>query len=172
VSAAFIMPAVTAFIADITTMNMRSRAMGYMSAAISTGFIIGPGIGGFLADFGTRIPFFAAATVALISAIVSFLFITEPERYKVAVIEGDASAELKGILNPLYFIAFIIIFITQFGLAAFDSVFSLFVDHKFGFTPKDIAIIITGGGLVGALGQVFLFGPRSEEHTSELQSRF
>src|SRR5690625_7825155 len=54
VSAAFIMPAVTAFIADITTMNMRSRAMGYMSAAISTGFIIGPGIGGFLADFGTR----------------------------------------------------------------------------------------------------------------------
>src|SRR5690625_2298815 len=148
-----------AFIADITTMNMRSRAMGYMSAAISTGFIIGPGIGGFLADFGTRIPFFAAATVALISAIVSFLFLTEPERYKEAVIEGEASAGLKGILNPLYFIAFIIIFITQFGLAAFDSVFSLFVDHKFGFTPKDIAIIITGGGLVGALGQVFLFGP-------------
>lgn len=159
VSAAFIMPAVTAFIADITTMNMRSRAMGYMSAAISTGFIIGPGIGGFLADFGTRIPFFAAATVALISAIVSFLFLTEPERYKEAVIEGEASAGLKGILNPLYFIAFIIIFITQFGLAAFDSIFSLFVDHKFGFTPKDIAIIITGGGLVGALGQVFLFGP-------------
>src|SRR5699024_10082515 len=101
VSAAFIMPAVTAFIADITTMNMRSRAMGYMSAAISTGFIIGPGIGGFLADFGTRIPFFAAATVALISAIASFLFLTEPERYKEAVIEGEASAGLKGILNPL-----------------------------------------------------------------------
>src|SRR5699024_12334765 len=55
VSAAFIMHAVTAFIADITTMNIRTRAMEYMSAAISTGFIIGPGIGGFLADFGTRI---------------------------------------------------------------------------------------------------------------------
>src|SRR5690625_5073730 len=43
VSAAFIMPAVTAFIADITTLETRSKAMGYMSAAISTGFIIGPG---------------------------------------------------------------------------------------------------------------------------------
>src|SRR5699024_7565307 len=43
------------------------------------------------------------------------------------------------------------------GLAAFDSLFSLFVDHKFGFTPKDIAIIITGGGIVGAIAQVFLF---------------
>src|SRR5690625_7976237 len=77
VSAAFIMPAVTAFIADITTMNMRSRAMGYMSAAISTGFIIGPGIGVFLDDFGTRITYLAASSVELISAIVLYLFHTE-----------------------------------------------------------------------------------------------
>src|SRR5699024_5482741 len=139
-------------------MNMRSRAMGYMSAAISTGFIIGPGIGGFLADFGTRIPFFAAATVALISAIASFLFLTEPVRYKEAVFECEASAGLKGILNPLYFIAFILICITLFGLADFDSIFSLFVDHKFGLTSKYIASIITGVRLVGALEQVFFFG--------------
>jgi hypothetical protein len=31
-----------------------SKAMGYVSAAISTGFIIGPGIGGFIADHGVR----------------------------------------------------------------------------------------------------------------------
>ena len=47
VSAAFIMPAVTAFIADITTAETRSKALGYMSASISTGFIVGPGIGVF-----------------------------------------------------------------------------------------------------------------------------
>lgn len=41
VSAAFIMPAVTAYVADITTLKERSKAMGYVSAAISTGFIIG-----------------------------------------------------------------------------------------------------------------------------------
>lgn len=157
VSAAFIMPAVTAFIADITTMETRSRAMGYMSAAISTGFIIGPGIGGFLAEIGTRVPFFAASIVALISAIASLVLLKEPVRYKEAIIESQTTG-LKRIFNPLYFIAFIIIFISQFGLAAFDSLFSLFVDHKFGFTPKDIAIIITGGGLVGAIAQVFLFG--------------
>lgn len=156
VSAAFIMPAVTAFIADITTMETRSRAMGYMSAAISTGFIIGPGIGGFLAEIGTRVPFFAAAGVALISAIVSYIFLKEPERHKQAMIK-EKTTGLKRMFNPLYFIAFIIIFIASFGLAAFDSLFSLFVDHKFGFTPKDIAIIITGGGVVGAIAQVVLF---------------
>jgi MFS transporter, DHA1 family, multidrug resistance protein len=42
ISAAFIMPAVTAYIADITNLDTRSKALGYMSAAISTGFIIGP----------------------------------------------------------------------------------------------------------------------------------
>ena len=80
VSAAFIMPAVTAFIADITTPSERPKALGYMSAAINTGFIIGPGIGGFLAEFGTRAPFFVAAVIAAIAAVISFLFLKEPER--------------------------------------------------------------------------------------------
>lgn len=58
ISAAFIMPAVTAYVADITTTEDRPKAMGYVSAAISTGFIIGPGVGGFIADYGIRMPFF------------------------------------------------------------------------------------------------------------------
>ena len=31
------------------------------------------------------------------------------------------------------------------------------MDHKFAFSPKDIAIVVTGGGLLGALAQLFLF---------------
>ena len=68
VSAAFIMPAVTAFIADITTNATRPKAIGYMSAAISTGFIIGPGIGGFLAEIGTRVPFYSAGVLGAVAA--------------------------------------------------------------------------------------------------------
>ena len=75
ISAAFIMPAVTAYIADITNLKTRPKALGYMSAAISTGFIIGPGIGGFLAEFGTRIPFFFAGALGTIAAILSIIFI-------------------------------------------------------------------------------------------------
>ncbi|MFO1446179.1 MFS transporter [Bacillus sp. Bva_UNVM-123] len=157
VSAAFIMPAVTAFIADITTIDTRSSALGYMSAAISTGFIVGPGIGGFLAEFGSRVPFFFAGILAVFAAILSTILLHEPERNpeneKVAV----QKTGIKRIFAPMYFIAFLIILISQFGLAAFESLFALFVDHKFGFTPKDIAIIIAGGGIVGAIFQVGLF---------------
>lgn len=157
ISAAFIMPAVTAFIADITTMETRSKALGFMSAAISTGFILGPGVGGFLATYGTRVPFFFAGGLALFAAIFSFIALREPERYREAVAEGATKPGLKRIFARHYFIVFIIILILSFGLASFESIFSLFVDHKFGFTPKDIAIIITGGGLVGAVAQVVLF---------------
>ncbi|MDV6378318.1 MFS transporter [Sporosarcina sp. GW1-11] len=157
ISAAFIMPAVTAFIADITTMETRSKALGYMSAAISTGFILGPGIGGFLADFGTRVPFFFAAGLALFAAIFSFIMLREPERYEEVIAEDGSKPGWKRVFASHYFIVFVIIFILSFGLASFESVFSLFVDHKFAFTPKDIAIIITGSGIVGALAQVLLF---------------
>lgn len=160
ISGAFIMPAVTAFIADITTETTRPKALGYMSAAINTGFIIGPGIGGLLTEFGTRTPFFVAATFAIVAVIISFLFLKEPNRKEK---EGELAAEhrsgLKYIFIPMYFFAFLLLFFNSFSLASFESLFSLFVDHKFSFTPTDIAIIITGGGLVGAVAQVLLFDP-------------
>lgn len=160
VSAAFIMPAVTAFIADITTTETRPKALGYMSAAISTGFIIGPGIGGFLAEIGTRVPFYSAGALGVVAAILSILFLSEPERQpemEETSPEMKNKSGLRKVFVPMFFIAFMIILISSFGLAAFESFFSLFVDHKFAFTPADIAIAITGGAIVGALFQVLLF---------------
>ncbi len=157
VSAAFIMPAVTAFIADITTTATRAKALGYMSAAINTGFIIGPGLGGFLAEIGTRVPFYTAGVLGIVAAILSFLLLKEPERQKSDAEEMTGTQGLKRVFLPMYFIAFLLIFVSTFGLSAFESLFSLFVDHKFAFTPKDIAIVITGGAIVGAVAQVGLF---------------
>ncbi|WP_062350252.1 multidrug efflux MFS transporter NorA [Bacillus kwashiorkori] len=158
-SSAFIMPAVTAFIADITTPGQRSKALGYMSAAISTGFIVGPGVGGLLAEFGTRLPFFVAGFLGLLAAVLSFFLLKEPNRSEETktTVQLNFQARMAIVFKPIYFIALILIFITSFGLSAFESLFSLFIDHKFGFSPKDIAIIIMGGGILGAIGQIFLF---------------
>lgn len=161
VSAAFIMPAATAFIADITTLETRPKALGYMSAAISTGFIIGPGIGGFLADIGTRVPFYTAGVLGVLAAILSMLLLSEPQRQEELLTESEMTGKssLGKILMPKFLIAFIVIFVASFGLAAFESFFSLFADHKFAFKPTDIAIAITGGAILGAIFQVALFDP-------------
>lgn len=157
VSGAFIMPAVTAFIADITTLEERSKGMGYMSVAISTGFIIGPGIGGFLAMFGTRFPFYVASLLAIFAAILSLALLKEPQRIEESTCQNEGKVNISAIFEQRYFIALIIIFISSFGLASIESLFSLFVDKKFQFTSKDIAILVTGSGLLGAITQLLLF---------------
>lgn len=168
VSAAFIMPAVTAFIADITTTATRAKALGYMSAAINTGFIIGPGIGGFLAEIGTRVPFYTAGVLGIVAALLSLVLLKEPERQKSDAEEMTGTQGIKRVFIPIYFIPFLLIFVSTFGLSAFESLFSLFVDHKFAFTPKDIAIVITGGAVVGAAAQIGLFD-RLAKHFGEIK---
>lgn len=160
VSGAFIMPAVTAFIADITTNDSRPKALGYMSAAINIGFIIGPGIGGFLAELGTRVPFFAAAVLGAIAAVLSIILLKEPER-QVSNDKAEKATKKQSffgkLMAPIFILPFVLIFMSSFGLAGLESFFSLFVDHKFSFTPKDVAIAITGGAIIGAIFQLLLF---------------
>lgn len=159
ISAAFIMPAVTAFIADITTIKQRPRALGYLSAAINTGFIIGPGIGGFLADIGTRVPFYFAAGLGIFAGIFSIIMLKEPERTVEtnATKEGTGKKGYRKLLTVIYLIPFLIILSSSLGLSTFESMYSLFVDHKFGFTAKDIAMLITVSAILGVIAQVFLF---------------
>lgn len=164
ISAALIMPGVTAYVADITSVEERSKAMGYISAAISTGFIIGPGIGGFIAEYGIRMPFFFAAVIAFVACLLSS-FLLKDSLTKEQLIEISATSkhtnflsDLKKSLNPLYLLAFMIVFVLAFGLSAYENVFSLFSDHKFGFTPKDIATIVTISSIFGVIVQIFMFG--------------
>lgn len=160
-SNAFIVPAVTAFITDITSTNERTKAMGYMSAAINTGFIIGPGIGGFLAEINMRLPFFVAALFGAFSVVFSFLLLKEPSKFGEE--NEQKEMEIKGtehfgqIFQTMYIVAFLIIFISSFGLASFESILSLYVDHKFNFSPKDIAGVVSVSSIIGMIGQVFLF---------------
>ena len=158
---AFIMPAVTAFIVDLTTDQNRARALGYMTAALNFGFIIGPGVGGILAEFSTRLPFFVAAVLGIISAVSAIFLLTEPKRKtEVAAEKTEVKASnFRTILTPVFFIAFLVIFVSTFGMSAFESFFSLYFDRKLGFTPFDIAVAITGGALIGAIAQIIFFEP-------------
>lgn len=159
ISAAFVMPAITAYVADVTDIKQRPRAMGYVSAAINTGFILGPGIGGFLAEINIRVPFFTAALLGFIGAVFSILFLKEPEREQVQSekpIKTEATS-LKILLQPIFFIPFLIIFISSFGLSAYETIYGLFLDRQFQFTAKDIAILLILSGVLGTVFQVFLF---------------
>ncbi|WP_282936853.1 MFS transporter [Paenibacillus sp. RC67] len=165
IGAALIMPAIMAYTADVTTMKERARGMGFINAAITTGFIIGPGIGGFLAAYGTRVPFYAAAVAGVIAAVITIILLPESlaaEKRTASSSEPEIKqsllSQLKNSFREPYFLSLIIVFVMSFGLANYETIFGLFVDHKFGFTPKDIAFIITFGSIAGAVVQLTIFG--------------
>ncbi|MGM0714792.1 MFS transporter [Brevibacillus parabrevis] len=163
ISDAFIMPAVISYIADRTSLEDRARVLGYQAAAISGGFIIGPGLGGFIAELGIRAPFFFAAGFAGIAAVIS-LFVLEESLTKEQMAKNKAQkvsvsfiGEIKKSFRSIYFVPLLIVFVLSFGLAAYEMMFSLFVDAKFGFTAKDIAVIITVGSVFGVVAQIAFF---------------
>ncbi|MEN3967509.1 MFS transporter, partial [Mammaliicoccus sciuri] len=77
ISAAFVMPGVNGMIGDLSTAENRARNFSYMSAVINTGFIIGPGVGGFLAEISHRMPFYFAGVLGIIALLFSIILLKE-----------------------------------------------------------------------------------------------
>lgn len=67
----------TAYIADISTPEKRSQNFGLIGAAFGLGFIIGPVLGGLLGHYGARVPFFAAAGLALLNTAYGYFILPE-----------------------------------------------------------------------------------------------
>ena len=67
----------TAYIADISTPENRSKNFGMIGAAFGLGFIIGPGLGGLLGEFGSRVPFMAAAVLTFLNLIYGYFVLPE-----------------------------------------------------------------------------------------------
>lgn len=161
IGVAFIFPGIMAFTADVTTEDERAKGIGFVSAAMSTGFIIGPGLGGFLAEYGVRVPFYTAAIVVAFAAILTWLVL--PESLKVPNGIAPSPEAKQSLLRQIihsrkatYFFALIVLLILGFGLSNFETVFGLYLDAKHQFGPQDIALIMTIGAIVGVIIQISL----------------
>lgn len=157
VAAALIMPSVTAYVADLTSIVERPRAMGLISAAISGGYIIGPGAGGFIATFGIRVPFYVAAFLAFLGFVLSITVLKEPEKTVKHSPKNKRGTFLDILKNPMFTSLFVIILISSFGLQAFESIYSIMATINFSFTTEEIAMVITVSGILALIFQVFLF---------------
>ena len=158
---AFIVPPMMAFVADITTYENRGRGMGLLGASMSLGFMIGPAIGGFLSKVSLQFPFYIATIAALTAALISIFALPNPAPRSEVEPGGKKKREnlfkqMKRSATTPYFVMLIVMFVFSFGLANFQSTISLYVDHKYGYTPAQIAVIITVGGFVGVIAQTFV----------------
>ncbi|MEQ1498553.1 MAG: TCR/Tet family MFS transporter [Novosphingobium sp.] len=66
-----------AFIADVSPPEKRAANFGLMGMAFGFGFIIGPALGGLLGTVGPRVPFYAAAGLALANVAIGWFVLRE-----------------------------------------------------------------------------------------------
>lgn len=164
-SAAMFVPTSMALAADLTSVKDRAKVIGWLSAAFSGGLILGPGLGGILANISYKFPFWVAGILGIISTVVAVILLPKDsdEQFKSstknpedALLEGGW-AQVKSLLTPVMTMLFLMIFIMAFGLAGFESIYSLYVNEAHHFDLQSIALVLTLNGIISLILQVFLF---------------
>src|SRR2546430_1946456 len=64
-----------AYISDVTEPQHRAKAFGIIGVAFGLGFLVGPAITGFLADFGNQYPILAAAGLSFTSIMATYFLL-------------------------------------------------------------------------------------------------
>jgi DHA1 family multidrug resistance protein-like MFS transporter len=188
------LPTAMAIIGDSTSNEDRGRGMGILGAAMGVGMVIGPGVSGWLVEqfevwgmAGTFspavnaymiernlfIPFFLSAVLSVISLVVVFFSLPEslPQEKRtnttIINISGQFSEMWKAMFGPIGFLLFLA-FLVSFGLTSFESVFSLFAEHRHHYGPREVGTLLTMVGLISAIAQGGLIGPLTKRFGEEI----
>ncbi|MEO7394471.1 MAG: TCR/Tet family MFS transporter [Chitinophagaceae bacterium] len=146
-----------AYIADISTPETRAKNFGMIGAAFGVGFVIGPALGGLLAGWGVRAPFYAAAGLCLINTLYGYFVLPEslskenrrPFQWKKANPFGSLKFLSKtpaiGGLAICYFLIYL-------AAQAVQGNWSFFTIYRFNWTEGMVGISLAVVGLlVGAV---------------------
>lgn len=164
-SAAMFVPTSMALAADLTTARERAKVIGWLSASFSGGLILGPGLGGLLANVSYKFPFWVAGMLGLVSTVAAVMLLPrdDDERFQSTTkhpeqqLLGSTWTQVRKIMTPALIILFLMIFVAAFGLAGFESIYSLYVNEVHHFNLASIALVLTLNGIISLILQVFCF---------------
>ena len=163
-------------IADVSDMKEKARNFGLLGMAFGFGFIIGPFIGGKLADssivgwFNFSTPFFFTALLTLINivlVIVNFKeTIPQKSQVKISFITGFKNLG-KAFTMPSIRTLFFVVFLLAFGFSFFTQFSQVYLIERFQFTESQIGDLFAYIGIWIALTQGVITRPVSRYINSE-----
>lgn len=148
----------TAYIADVSTdETSKAKNFGLIGAAFGLGFVLGPALGGLLATWGIRAPFYAAAVLCLLNCLYGYFLLPEslskdnrrPFDWKRANPFGSLKfltrhPEIGGLA-----LSFFLIYL---GSQAVNGNWNFFTIYRFGWSEKMVGIsLAVVGVLVGGV---------------------
>ncbi len=162
---------VKAIIADTSDQKSRVKNFGMIGMAFGMGFILGPFLGGTLADpnlvwwFSPSTPFWFATLLLLINIIFVHFNIKEtlvtPSHIRITPWTGFINIR-KAFSMPTINVVFISFFLWIFGFSFFTQFFPVYLHDKYGATPSQIGMIFAYMGVWIAFAQGVFVRPFAE----------
>ncbi|WP_209426510.1 MFS transporter [Pararhodobacter sp. SW119] len=153
-----------AYLADISTPEEKAQRFGLVGAAFGVGFVLGPAIGGLLAEFGTRAPFVVASALAAANMAFGAIVLRETlhpqNRRPFRLRRANPFAAFGHIgrfragrrLLAVYFLH-------EFGFFVYPVVWAYFSIARFGWSPGQVGFSLALFGLCFAVVQAGLIRP-------------
>jgi len=143
----------SAYVADISKPEEKAANFGLIGAAFGAGFVLGPMVGGLLAEFGTRAPFYAAAAVAAMNAVLGYMVVKETVTDRMRRPFAWARANPFGALRhvaKLPGIGHLLLIYLFYSVAfyVYPAVWSYFTQERFDWSPQMIGLSL---GLFGIM---------------------
>ncbi|HTO70524.1 MAG TPA: MFS transporter [Myxococcota bacterium] len=145
------MPSLFAYVADVTSAEQRSSAMGLLGAGIGLGVTFGPLLGeATYWLYGLRAPYFVSGAIGLANALLVVAFL--PESTSAASRAAPSRAPWASLLGPLApFLA--ANFLTSTARIAVDATVAFFLQNALAATPVGVGNLLGAMGITGALVQ-------------------
>lgn len=147
-----------AYIADISTPEKRAQNFGLVGAAFGVGFILGPAMGGFLGQYGSRVPFFVAAGLTLVNFLYGLFILPEslaPENRR--PFDWRRANPIGSLMNlrryPVILglvVSLILIYIAGFSV---QGTWTFYTMEKFKWSEKTVGLSLAAIGLSFAIVQ-------------------
>jgi MFS transporter, DHA1 family, tetracycline resistance protein len=158
-----------AYISDVTQPENRAKSFALIGIAFGMGFLIGPGLSGFLSKFGYQYPIFVAAGLSATSILATYFLLPSvtpavadtatPRKFTVFDWGNYIRYFREPGLGPLLwqFFAF------TFAFSMFMSGFALFAERRYrwhgqAFGPQQVGYVYAFLGLLGVILQGGLMG--------------
>jgi multidrug resistance protein len=156
---------VQGYVADVTPPERRAGRMGLIGGAFGLGFIVGPALGGLLANeeagrLGFQIPIFVAAGMAAVAFVGVLLFLQE-SRAKAApgaprpsplAAFGEARA------NPVIARVLLVTLVYMAAFSGMESTFGLWAQARHDWHAREVGLAFMVVGLVSAVSQALISG--------------
>ncbi len=153
-----------AYISDVTPPEKRAASFGLIGAAFGVGFVLGPALGGLLGAVSPRLPFWAAAFMALINVCWGLFVLPESLPREKRVPFSWKSANPVGALKLLRSHSQLAglagcYFLMSLAHAVLPSITVLYMHFRFGWDSRAVGMLLAGVGISSLIVQGLLVKP-------------